>query len=137
MSSSSASAQPPRTRILVHYLPWYEAKPNSPHWGWHWTMNHFDPDRVVDGKPAIASHYHPLIGPYDSGDAAVLEYHLLLMKLAGIDGVIVDWYGTSVLLDYPMIHRRTGALFLSAAELGLEVGICYEDQEIPKLILQR
>ena len=26
----------------------------------------------------------PLIGPYDSGNRDVLEYHLLLMKLAGI-----------------------------------------------------
>jgi hypothetical protein len=33
------------------------------------------------------------IGPYDSTDPNVLEYHMLLMKLSGIDGIIVDWYG--------------------------------------------
>ena len=29
-----------------------------------------------------------------------IEYHALLMKLAGIDGVIFDWYGTADYLDY-------------------------------------
>lgn len=91
-SSHSAKASTQRL-ILAHYMPWYTAKPYNSHWGWHWTMNHFDPERVVNGERELASHYRPLIGPYDSGDPHVLEYHLLLMKLAGIDGVIIDWYG--------------------------------------------
>ena len=33
--------------ILVYYMPWYVAKPYSSNWGWHWTMNHFDPDRTA------------------------------------------------------------------------------------------
>lgn len=123
-----------RPLILVHYMPWFEAKPVSDHWGWHWTMNAFHPDHVNDGIRPIASHYHPLIGPYDSSDLAVLEYHLLLMKLAGIDGLIVDWYGLSNLYDYPLIHRNTGLLLDLAAKLGLRVGICYEDQTIPALV---
>ena len=90
-------------RILAHYMPWYEAKPYSPHWGWHWTMGAFDPDGKRRGKPAIASHYRPLIGPYDSGDPDVIEYHALLMKLAGIDGVILDWYGTA---DYLRLRQH-------------------------------
>jgi hypothetical protein len=115
-------------------MPWFAAKPAVPSWGWHWTMNAFDPDRIVAGQRSIASHYHPLIGPYDSGDPAVIEYHLLLMKVAGIDGIIVDWYGLSNLFDYPAIHQNTAALFSAAAEIGLKVGICYEDQTIPKLV---
>ena len=72
---------PPQRLILAHYMPWYVAKPTSQVWGWHWTMEHFDPDKVVDGKRQLASHFYPLIGPYDSGDKQVLEYQLLLMKL--------------------------------------------------------
>ena len=72
------------TPPLMH-MPWYTAKPFSDHWGWHWTMNHFDPEQEVDGQRQIASKYHPLIGSYDSGDPHVLEYHLLLMKVAGIE----------------------------------------------------
>lgn len=120
--------------MLAHYMPWYVAKPHSKRWGWHWTMNSFDPDRMNDGKPQIASHYRPLIGPYDSGDPAVLEYHLLLMKLSGIDGVIVDWYGLTDQFDYAVLHRNTEALVKAAGKLGLRFAVCYEDQTIPKLV---
>jgi hypothetical protein len=121
-------------RILAHYMPWYEAKPHSPHWGWHWTMGTFDPEGKTGSKPAIASHYRPLIGPYDSGDPDVIEYHALLMKLAGIDGVIFDWYGTVEHFDYAGIHRHASAFVEQAVETGLEFAVCYEDQTIPKLV---
>ena len=90
--------------VMVYYMPWFSAKPYSDGWGWHWTMDHFNPDIVgASGERQIASWYYPLIGPYDSSDPAVLEYHVLLMKLAGIDGVIVDWYGSANVLDYGLI----------------------------------
>ncbi len=120
--------------ILAHYMPWYVAKPASQVWGWHWTMNHFDPENEDDGRRPIASHFYPLIGPYDSGDEDVLEYHLLLMKLAGIDGVIVDWYGLQKLYDYPILHRNTQRLVEQVERLGMKVVICYEDQTIPALV---
>src|SRR5579872_1057464 len=133
--SNAAPAEPVKRPVIVaHYMPWFEANPASRQWGWHWRMNAFDPEQRTDGKRSIASHYYPLIGPYDSGDPAVIEYHLLLMKLAGIDGIVVDWYGLSDFLDYPVIHRNTRALFESAAKIGLRIGICYEDQTITKQV---
>lgn len=120
--------------IFAHYMPWYEAKPISQAWGWHWTMNHFDPEKLTDGKREIASHFYPLIGPYDSGDPHVLEYHLLTMKLAGIDGVIVDWYGLQDFNDYALLHRNTQRLVEQVERLGMKFAICYEDQTIPLLI---
>ncbi len=119
---------------MAHYMPWYEGKPVSPHWGWHWTMGTFDPERKEAGQPMIASHYHPLIGPYDSGDPDVIEYHALLMKLAGIDGVVFDWYGTVEHFDYASIHRHALAFVRQAVETRLEFAVCYEDQTIPKLV---
>ncbi|WP_210420138.1 glycoside hydrolase family 71/99-like protein [Aquisphaera giovannonii] len=135
-ASEGGPAQSQRTLILAHDMPWFVAKPASPSWGWHWTMNAFDPDRVdaATGRRPIASHFQPLIGPYDSGDPAVLEYHLLLMKLAGIDGVIADWYGLSDLDDYPIIHRNTAALVAAAEKLGLKFAVCYEDRTITRLV---
>ncbi len=97
-------------------------------------MNHFDPEKEVDGKRPIASHYYPLIGPYDSGDPAVLEYHLLLMKLAGIDGVIVDWYGLYDFNDYLILHKNTERLIKQINRLGMKFVICYEDQTVPALV---
>ena len=110
------------------------AKPYSPIWGWHWTMNTFDPEGRQDGRATLASHYHPIIGPYDSGDPDVIEYHALLMKLAGIDGVVIDWYGTVDFLDYGLNHRNTASFVEQAAKTGLEFAVCYEDQTIPKLV---
>ena len=49
--------------ILVYYMPWFVAKPYSDNWGWHWTMNHFNPDATdASGERQIASWYHPMIG---------------------------------------------------------------------------
>lgn len=124
--------------LLVYYMPWYVAKPHSDSWGWHWTMNHFNPD-VIDasGERQIASWYHPLIGPYDSADPVVLEYHVLLMKLAGIDGVIVDWYGRDNHLDYGINNVRTAAIFEYARKAGLKFALCYEDRTVLQQINDR
>src|SRR5579859_1780268 len=93
-SAGGMSALAAGKPVLAHYMPWYVAPPYSGNWGWHWTMNHFNPTTYASsGERQIASWYYPAIGPYDSADPAVLEYHVALMKLAGLDGVIVDWYG--------------------------------------------
>ena len=132
--SSAEEAPSPAPLILAHYMPWFEAKPFHEKWGWHWTMNAFKPDEEKDGKRPIAAHQYPLLGPYDSADPAVLEYHLLLMRLSGIDGVIVDWYGLSDHGDYPMLHRNTMLLQQAASALGMKFAICYEDQTVGYLI---
>jgi hypothetical protein len=121
--------------VMVYYMPWYEAKPYSSSWGWHWTMDHYNPDTInAAGERQIASWYYPLIGPYDSADPAVLEYHVLLMKLAGIDGVIVDWYGMDNYLDYGINNQHTAALFNFTRKAGLKFSLCYEDQTIQQEI---
>ena len=129
-SLSAASPQ-----IMVHYMPWYASKPVSGEWGWHWTMNHFDPDTIADdGRREIASHYYPLIGPYDSNDPHALECHVLLMKFAGIDGAIIDWYGIKDHYDYATIHRNTNHLITYIKKAGLSFAICYEDQSVKHLV---
>jgi hypothetical protein len=55
----------------------------------------------------------------------VLEYQVLLMK-NGIDGVIVDWYGTSVMQIIRLIRPRN----LKPKKAGLLFSICYEDQTV-------
>ena len=121
--------------VMAYYMPWFVAKPYSASWGWHWTMNHFDPDVVnASGEREIASWYYPLIGPYDSADPVVLEYHVVLMKLGGIDGVIVDWYGPDDYVDYGVNNQRTAALFNYARKAGLKFSLCYEDQTIQQEI---
>ncbi|HZO91184.1 MAG TPA: glycoside hydrolase family 71/99-like protein [Chthonomonadaceae bacterium] len=131
-----ATAKPSRnTRFLMaHYMPWFEAAPERHQWGWHWTMNHFRPEHQAAGRREVASHYYPLLGLYDSNDSDLLECHALLMKFAGIDGAIIDWYGNDNLLDYGLIHRNTQHLIQVLRRAGLHLAICYEDQTVPKLI---
>jgi hypothetical protein len=124
----------PKT-VLVHYMPWYASKPVSGNWGWHWTMDRFKPDKVgANGRRELASHYRPLIGPYDSNDPDVLECQVLLMKFAGISGVIIDWYGTENFRDYATIHRNSLSLIKYLKQAGLKFAICYEDQSIKHMI---
>lgn len=124
-----------RPLLLIHYMPWYQAPPTNPEWGWHWTMNHFAPMRNEDGTwKDFASHYQPLTGLYDSRDEALLEYQVQLMKLSGIDGVIVDWYGMEVFWDYGLLNDATGRLFEIIKKAGLKFAICYEDQTIKHMV---
>jgi hypothetical protein len=121
--------------VFVHYMAWYETKEFSGHWGWHWTMNHFKPDRIrPDGQREIAAHDYPLIGPYDSNDPDTLECQVLLMKIAGIEGVIVDWYGREKFRDYATIHRNTSHLLEFVKKAGLRFSLCFEDQAVKHLI---
>lgn len=128
---SAFSVEP---RLLVHYMPWYATKDVSGEWGWHWTMNHFDPEQIKwDDQRKIAAHDYPLIGPYDSGDDHALECHALLMKIAGLDGVIIDWYGTSDLNDHALNHRNTQKFIPWLKKAGLSFAVCYEDQAVKSL----
>ena len=126
-----------RKGLLMHYMPWYVAPDTRGFWGSHWTGHDrsHKPDNVLsNGLPDIWSHYHPLIGLYDSTDPAAIECHLLQMKLAGIDGVIADWYGTAPHYDHPEIHTASRKLFDATAALGMKFAVCYEDRSIQLLV---
>jgi hypothetical protein len=119
-------------KVFVHLMPWFETKAsNGGSWGIHWKMNTCNPDKILpDGQRQIASHFYPLIGPYASGDTAVIQYQLLLMKLSGIDGVFIDWPGTQNKNDYPLLARNTVKIVSQIAKVGLRFGIVYEDQNL-------
>jgi hypothetical protein len=120
---------------MAHYMPWYQTPAVSGYWGWHWTMEHSSPSRRDEnGRPDIASYTLPLTGPYDSSDDALLEYQVLLMRLSGIDGVIVDWYGTEHFWDYAVLNESTSKLFAYVKEAGLRFAICYEDQTVMHMV---
>ena len=119
------------TKIYVHYMPWFETNESSADkkWGYHWTMANKNPNTIgANNRREIASYYYPLIGPYHSGDKNVIENHLLLMKYSGIDGVLIDWYGTYDVNDYRMVKENTEQLIAMLGKVGLEYAIVYEDR---------
>lgn len=125
------------TKVYMHYMAWFESKESSGNnqWGYHWTMANKNPDNVdANGKREIASHYYPLIGPYHSGDKNVLENHLLMMKYAGVDGLLIDWYGTYDVNDYRMVKENTDALVEMLDKVGLEYAIVYEDRFLTNIV---
>ncbi len=125
-------------KLYMHYMPWFETPYSlgANNWGWHWTMNTQNPNNITydanypDGKKRdIASHYYPLIGPYDSSDPDVIEYHLLLMKLSGVDGVLIDWYGVQGTNgDITSLLNSSNALIEKMDDFGMEFAVVMEDR---------
>ncbi|HSK08641.1 MAG TPA: hypothetical protein VK911_03630 [Vicinamibacterales bacterium] len=71
-----------RRHLVFEYYPWYGRDP----WQ-HWQ----DSDRQPPHD--IASNYMPLLGPYDSGDAAVVERHARWIAESGAGAVNLSWWG--------------------------------------------
>lgn len=117
-------------KVYMHYMPWFETPETIGKWGWHWTMNTMNPENINEnGQREIASHYYPLIGPYASRDKDVIEYHLLLMKLSGIDGILIDWYGTvGSNGDIKQLLKSSDSIISYTDDLGMEFGIVLEDR---------
>jgi glycoprotein endo-alpha-1,2-mannosidase len=126
--SAVAVSKTNSVKIYMHYMPWFQTKEYSGYWGSHWRMKNMNPE-VVDenGIRQIASHYYPLIGPYDSKDPDVIEYHLLLMKYAGVDGVLFDWYGSHTLYDYKENFKGCNAVIDHLSGVGLGYAMVYEE----------
>lgn len=116
--------------VYAHYMVWFETDKTSldpGKWGWHWTMNNTS---LNPSKGEIAAHYHPLTGPYASGDADILDYQCLLMKYSGIDGVIVDWYGSKADNTVARHTSNSEALLRAIEKAGMKLAIMYEDNSI-------
>lgn len=120
-----------RKPVLVHYMPWFRSKEVDGAWGQHWTMTNKNPDIInSEGKREIASHYYPLIGPYSTKDKDLQQYHLLLMKLSGVDGVIFDWYGKRDVLDFEEIKLGMESFVSELENTNIEFAVMYEDRVV-------
>lgn len=117
-------------KVYMHYMPWFETPETIGAWGWHWTMNTRDPSVIgSDGQREIASHYYPLIGPYASRDRDVIEYHLLLMKYAGIDGVLINWYGSAGSNgDLKDLLKSSDSIVSHTENFGMQFAVVLEDR---------
>jgi hypothetical protein len=116
--------------VLTTYIDTW-ANPNaSGYWArWNWdacNVSH-DPNSVLpDGKRDIASVYYPLIGPYDSGDDSVIEYHMRLAQASGIDVFVVDWYGTKNFYDFPQQNRKFMNMMRIAERVNFGIAVDYD-----------
>lgn len=117
--------------IAAHYMPWFSnpetslnAEAGWKHWGWEGAHIQHAPDRRGEnGLRDIAATKYPLIGPYSSNNDAVVRYHFETARAAGIDAMIVIWYGPGSETDavIPKLLEMAGAT-------GLKVSLCYEEK---------
>ncbi len=119
-------------KVYMHYMPWFEtpATMGGSNWGWHWTMNNKNPN-IVDsqGRRQIASHYYPQIGTYASRDADVIEYHTLLMKYSGVDGLMINWYGVQGTNgDLNDLLTSSNAIINQTQDFGMDYNVVLEDR---------
>lgn len=112
--------------VYAHYMPWFVEPGSSGVWN-HWTMS---ADALKADMSNLASHYRPLTGAYASDDATVLDYQCMLMKYSGIDGVMIDWYGTQQKNDYPANLKHAEAMVKAIEKAGLKFAVVYEDQTL-------
>lgn len=120
-------------------MPWFQTPEISGYWGQHWTQPYDRNPEIIlpNGRRDIASYYYPLIGTYDSSDPNYLEYAVTLIKLSGIDGIMIDYYGHLDFHDYAKLHEATNLVIQKIKEVGLQFSIVYEDNaanEIANLI---
>jgi hypothetical protein len=136
--------------ILAHYMPWYDGpsvksqETNRSVYGGHWTRWGYvncTYATAVEGykgkKALIHAKQYPLTGPYHSGNTALLEYQASLMKIAGLDGVVFDWYGSVPRNDFGKIHEHTKAMVAVLRQAGLKFTACYEDNTLNMIFTAR
>ncbi len=112
-------------------MPWFRIAGPTPqeprvwtHWKWTGGGPHHDPEtQDGTGRRDIASVQYPLIGPYDSSDRKVIQYHLRTAKAAGITAFLCIWYGPHSGTD-----QQIPTLLDEAQKLGMRIAICYEEK---------
>ncbi|MDF1739635.1 MAG: hypothetical protein P1U86_10785 [Verrucomicrobiales bacterium] len=117
--------------IAAHYMPWFSNPETNPtpgvgwkHWNWAGPAVRHDPtSRREDGLRDLAATKYPLIGPYSSNNEAVIRYHFETARAAGIEAMIVIWYGPGSETD-AVIPK----LLEVAEATGLKISLCYEEK---------
>ena len=105
----AAPAEAAGERVSIFYYPWWS---NPTHDGAyrHWQQRgHRPPDD-------LASEFYPVRGAYSSGDPALLRAQMAEISRAGIDEVVVSWWGAGSLED-----DRLPAIQAAARRAGLRV----------------
>lgn len=123
VGSDRGSAQPPkvlgsigsvRPIVAAFYYPWYGTPTFNGQWV-HWEQNNHLPPQD------IGSDYYPLLGAYSSRDPSVLAQHMAWLQQAGIQLIIVSWWGQGSRED-----QAIPGLLAQAANYGIKVAFHIE-----------
>lgn len=114
--------------VYAHLCTWFKTRDYSGQfemWNSDYEQNPHDPSVIFEnGHRDTATTNYPLTDVYDSSDSHVIEYQFLLMKLARIDGVIVDWDGRR-LNEYR--HKTLMDIIPYLEIFDLKLILCFEE----------
>jgi hypothetical protein len=118
-AATAATAKPSAKRALarsvaIFYYPWFGTVARDGAWQ-HWAQGGARP------PASVASSFFPARGPYSSSDPAVVAAHMNEIAGAGIDTVIVSWWGRGSVED-----ARLPDVIAAANARGLRVAIHLE-----------
>lgn len=107
-------------RVSIFYYPWYSTPARDGEWA-HWYVEY-------DGAPVLSTPYFPARGLYSSSNARIVAAQMREIAAAGVDTVIVSWWG----FDSPE-HERLQLVVDSAHQHGLAIAIHVEpyDERTP------
>ncbi len=111
--ATNAGASPGRN-VAIFYYDWYGTPDRDGAWQ-HWDQGGHAPP--VD----IASGFFPARGAYSSSDRHVLDAQMREIAAAGVDTVVVSWWGPGSAED-----RRLRSVLAAARAAGLEAAIHLE-----------
>jgi glycoprotein endo-alpha-1,2-mannosidase len=101
-------------RISIFYYAWYGTPARDGAWQ-HWGQGAYVP------PGAIGSTFYPSRGAYSSADPSVVRSQMREIAGAGIDSVVVSWWGPGSVED-----ARLRPVAAAAAAAGLEVSLHVE-----------
>jgi glycoprotein endo-alpha-1,2-mannosidase len=100
--------------VAIFYYAWYGTPARDGAWE-HWNQNGHQPPGDV------YSRYYPARGAYSSSDPAVVNAQMAEIAAAGIDEVIVSWWGRNSTED-----KRLAMVLAAARRHGLQPAIHLE-----------
>ncbi len=71
--------------VAIFYYPWYSTPPKDGGWA-HWYLGRGD-------GAVLATTYYPVRGLYSSSNARIVDAHMREIAVAGVNTVIVSWWG--------------------------------------------
>lgn len=112
--SVSPRAKPGRVGSSIFYYPWYGGAEDEPQW-FHW--------RDVGHKPPddLAASFYPARGPYSSNDAGIVDQHMAEIRAAGVETLVVSWWGPGSYEDEALPE-----VVAAASRHGLRIAIHVE-----------
>jgi hypothetical protein len=110
----AAAPRPPAPEVAVFYYPWYGTPASDGAWR-HWEQNGHHPPGDV------GADYYPAAGTYSGADRAVIESHMAQIAAAGVDEVVMSWWGRRSYED-----ERLGDVAAAAGRHRLGLGVILE-----------